>query len=237
MHLHEINIRSGQFPTTDIYPFNLSVFHNDPRLVFDTPITFFVGENGSGKSTLLRAITRACGIHIWSQVEKRRFDDNPNENDLHKFIDVSWNENSIPGAFFSAELFNYFARSLDDWASGDPGLLEYFGGISLLSQSHGQSILSFLRSQSQRTGIYFLDEPETALSPTGQIGLLKLLYEQGKLGHAQWIIATHSPILLGCPGSCIYNFDTAPIHPTEYERTNHYTIYRDFLADRTKYLR
>jgi len=120
-------------PTTDIYPFNLSVFHNDPRLVFDTPITFFVGENGSGKSTLLRAITRACGIHIWSQVEKRRFDDNPNENDLHKFIDVSWNENSIPGAFFSAELFNYFARSLDDWASGDPGLLEYFGEYRCLA--------------------------------------------------------------------------------------------------------
>jgi len=236
MYFQKITVNSRKFPTTDVYPFSMSIFHESPCLQFKTPVTFFVGENGSGKSTLLRAITRACGVHIWAESDKRRFEDNPYENDLHRYIDVNWVNKSVPGAFFSAELFDYFARSLDDWAVNDPGLLEYFGGLSLLSQSHGQSVMAFIRAQSQRGGVYFLDEPETALSPVRQIELLRLLQEVGKQGKTQWVIATHSPILLGFPQAHIYSFNTAPLSTVDYESTDYFTVYRDFLADREKYL-
>jgi predicted ATPase len=236
MHLNKISVNSNLFPTAVGYPFGLKIFHESPDLVFNTPVTFFVGENGSGKSTLLRALTRACGVHIWADSDKRRFEDNPYENDLHKYIDVTWVNDSVPGAFFSAELFNYFARSLDDWAVNDPGLLEYFGGTSLLSQSHGQSVMAFIRAQASRGGVYFLDEPETALSPVRQIELLRLLRDVGKQGQTQWIIATHSPILLGYPQAQIYNFNVAPLAMVDYESTDYFTVYRDFLADREKFL-
>jgi len=237
MHLKQITVKSDQFPTTGAYPFHLSIFRDSPCLQLNTPVTFFVGENGSGKSTLLRAITRACGIHIWSDSGKRRFEDNPYENDLYRYIDVAWVNGKVSGAFFSAELFNYFARSLDDWAVNDPGLLDYFGGSSLLSQSHGQSVLAFIRAQSKRGGVYFLDEPETALSPKRQIELLRLLVEVGATGQTQWVIATHSPILLGFPDAHIYNFNAAPIATIDYESTDYFTVYRDFLENRERFLR
>ena len=237
MHINKVSLLSDQYPSTNVYPFSLEIFRTTPHLEFDTPITFFIGENGSGKSTLLRAITRKCGIHIWSNMDKRRFDDNPYEDELHRFIDIAWTKGNVPGAFFSSELYNYFARSLDDWAKNDPGLLEYFGGKSLLSQSHGQSVMSFFESRYALEGVYLLDEPETALSPRRQLELLRLLCAIRKKGHAQFIIATHSPILLSCPEAKIFSFDTSPIRPIDYESTDYFKVYKDFLSDRGKYLR
>ena len=106
-----------------------------------------------------------------------------------------------PGSFFGSSVFQDFARILDDWASTDPGQLAYFGGKSLLTQSHGQSIMSFFKARYAIKGLYLLDEPETALSPRTQIELLDLLTTMSAAGHAQFIIATHSPILLSCPGA------------------------------------
>lgn len=100
MHIHKVTLLPERYPSTNIYPFCLEIFRTTPCLKFDTPITFFIGENGSGKSTLLRAITRKCGIHIWSNTDKRRFDTNPYENELHGFIDVAWTKGKVPGAFF-----------------------------------------------------------------------------------------------------------------------------------------
>ncbi|MGB7569209.1 MAG: AAA family ATPase [Chitinivibrionales bacterium] len=237
MHIHKVTFLPEHYPSTNIYPFCLEIFRTTPCLEFDTPITFFIGENGSGKSTLLRAITRKCEIHIWSNMDKRRFDTNPYENELYRFIDVAWTKGKVPGAFFSSELYNYFAQSLDDWAKNDPGLLGYFGGKSLLSQSHGQSVMSFFESRYSLEGLYFLDEPETALSPRRQLELLGLLGENGRKGHAQFIIATHSPILLSCPGAKIFCFDAPPIQTIDYENTDYFTVYRDFLSNRGKYLR
>jgi predicted ATPase len=237
MHIDKVSLLSDQYPSTSVYPFSLEIFRTTPHLEIDTPITFFIGENGSGKSTLLRAITRKCGIHIWSNADKRRFDDNPYEDELHQFIDVSWTKGNVPGAFFSSELYNYFARSLDDWAKNDPGLLGYFGGKSLLSQSHGQSVMSFFESRYSLEGVYLLDEPETALSPRRQLELLRLLCAIRKKGHAQFIIATHSPILLSCPEAKIFSFDASPIRPIDYESTDYFKVYKDFLSDRGKYLR
>jgi len=104
-----------------------------------------------------------------------------------------------------------------------------------MSQSHGQSIMSFFRSRYRIRGIYLLDEPETALSPRSQLELVRILMDAGEEGHAQFIIATHSPILLACPDATLLNFNSAPVRSVDYEDTDYYRIYRDFMADREKY--
>ena len=143
----------------------------------------------------------------------------------------------MPGSFFGSDIFQYFTQVLDEWAATDPGQLKYFGGKSLVTQSHGQSLMSFFRARYQIAGLFLLDEPETALSPKSQLELLDLIIRMSAAGHAQFIIATHSPILLAIPGAVIYSFDDCPVRPIQYEDTQHYQIYRGFMEDREKYLR
>lgn len=236
MHIKKLLLRPGDFPVKDIYPFNLDVFRNTAGLDFNTKITFFCGENGSGKSTLLKAMTKRCGIYIWREYGKSRFNYNPYEEELYRYTDILWADGKKPGAYFSAESYEHLAAVIDDWASCDPDLLGYFGGKSLITQSHGESFMSFFKSRYRIEGVYFLDEPETALSPKRQIEFLRLLTDMSADGHAQFIIATHSPILLSCPGAAIISFDGKVLQPIAYEDTDYYRIYRDFLLDREKYL-
>lgn len=235
MHISSMTFHPENYPAKDNYPFNLLAFHNTPGLSFRTNITFFIGENGSGKSTLLKAIARRCGIHIWEE-DRGRFGNNPYEEDLFKYIEVAWSLDKKPGAFFSSERYQHLAKIIDEWAISDPKLLDYFGGKSLMSQSHGESFMAFFRSRYRIEGIYFMDEPETALSPRRQIEFLRLLLSQSRDGHAQFIIATHSPILLSCPGSTIVSFDHQALRTIAYEETDYYLIYRDFLLHREHYL-
>ncbi|HPL15135.1 MAG TPA: AAA family ATPase [Spirochaetota bacterium] len=232
MHLKRIALTPDKYPTDADYPFNLPIFRITRSIDFSKPISFFVGENGSGKSTLLRAIAMKCGIHIWEGMERTRFHYNRHEKDLCRYINAEWAEGPVPGSFFASEIFRNFAVNLDEWASMSPATLEYFGGKSLLEQSHGQCHMSFFRSRFRIRGLYLLDEPENALSPKRQIELLELLDRTGKEGHAQFIIATHSPILMALPGSEIFSFDRAPVERIDYEDTDHYRIYRTFLNDR-----
>jgi len=236
MHLKRVAFLSQAFPCQDLYPFNLQIFHQTTHLDFKTPVTFFVGENGTGKSTLLEAIARKCSIHIWRAPELSRFEVNPYEREFHRFLAVTWSDDWVPGSFFAAEIFKHFSQNLDEWAATDPGMLKYFGGKSLMTQSHGQSLLSFFRSRYRIRGLYLLDEPETALSPRSQIELLTLLRDFSREGNAQFLIASHSPILLALPEAVIYSFDQAPIREVAYEETEYYRIYKDFMTDRTKYL-
>jgi len=200
---------------------------------FKKNITFFIGDNGTGKSTLLDAITRKCGAHIWAESGRDRVNHNPYEELLHKFIHIKWANGSKPAAFFSSETFEHMIKMIDEWASTDPDLLQYFGGKSLLTQSHGESFMSFFRSRYQREGVYFLDEPESALSPRRQIEFLEFLQEMAADGHAQFLIATHSPILMSCPDATIYSFDQSPIQQQVYEETDHFKVYKEFLLNRT----
>jgi predicted ATPase len=150
---------------------------------------------------------------------------------------VEWREDIVPGSFFSSQIFRNFAQLVDEWEADNPGQIDYFGGKSLIAQSHGQSIMSFFKSRYKIKGLYLLDEPETALSPKSQLELLKLLQEMGSLGHAQFIVATHSPILLACPGSVIYSFDHAPMKTIQYEDTEYYRIYKTFMENPAKVLK
>jgi predicted ATPase len=185
----------------------------------------------------LEALAAACNIHIWRNMATSRPDCNPYEDKFHRYISVAWSNGRVPGSFFGSRVFQHFAELLDEWAAADRGQLNYFGGKSLTTQSHGQSLMSFFRSRYQIKGLYLLDEPETALSPRSQIKLLHLLENMSVAGHAQFIIATHSPLLLACPQAIIYTFDNSPIQRIKYEQTDHYLVYRDFMVDRNKYLK
>jgi len=237
MHLQEITFHSLKYPERNCYPFNLKLFRETERLIFDSPVTCFVGENGTGKSTLLEALACACNIHIWRDTQRTRPDYNPYEDKFYQYISVSWADSRVPGSFFGSKNFQYFAELLDAWAAADRGQLNYFGGKSLTTQSHGQSLMSFFRSRYRVKGLYLLDEPETALSPRSQIELLNILDDMSADGHAQFIIATHSPLLLACPRAIIYGFDQSPIQRIQYEDTDHYLIYKDFMMDRSKYFK
>jgi len=237
MHLRSITLNPKLYPTTDHYPFNLSLFQKMQKVTFQSSVTFFVGENGSGKSTLLEAITRKCGIYIWQGMQRPRFNASPYEKGLFKTIAIEWADGKkVSGSFFGSQIFNNFAQILDEWLTMDPGLIEYFGGKSLMSQSHGQSLMAFFKSRLKIKGLYLLDEPETALSPKSQLVLLRLLKEISLPGLAQFIIATHSPILLACPGARILSFDENPIQQIDYHDTSHYRVYQDFMRDPDKYL-
>jgi len=236
IHLKSITLLPEKYPTRKHYPFTLSVFHQTKHLAFDTPVTLFVGENGTGKSTLLEALAYACGIHIWRTPAFTRYQVNLYEGQLHNYLAIEWSDGHVPGSYFGSEIFKDFVYLLDEWAASDPGQLKYFGGKSLVTQSHGQSLMSYFRSRYQIKGLYLLDEPETALSPSSQLELLKILGTNSRAGHAQFVISTHSPILLACGDARIYSFDYVPVRPVAYEETKHYQIYKNFLADRKKYL-
>jgi predicted ATPase len=237
LHLKGLTIESDQFPTKTHYPFNIDVLQRTPGFLFSSPVTFFVGENGSGKSTLLEALARRCQIHIWSGAESTRAEPNPYEQMFFLYLNVQWTDGMVPGSFFSSQIFRNFSQLVDMWEADNPGQIDYFGGKSLLTQSHGQSLMSFFKARYKIKGLYLLDEPETALSPKSQIELLHLIQEMSRLGHAQFIIASHSPILLACPGAVIYSFDHTPVKEIKYEETDHYQIYKNFMESPERHLK
>jgi predicted ATPase len=231
MYLTKVTLYNEHFPTDRHYPFNIPALRGTSELIFRSPVAFFVGENGSGKSTLLEAITKKCGIHIWDRPKRHIVHDNPYESHLPDFVSITWANGSVPGSLFRAETFRELADFLDDVALCDPGQLKYYGGHILNTLSHGESILSYLHGRFQIKGLYFLDEPEAALSPTSQVKFLKLLRKLEDAGRAQLIIATHSPILLAHPGAQIFSFDSTSVLEVSYRETNHYRLYKQFLDD------
>lgn len=229
MHLLEISIDSSGFPSVETYPFMIPAIQGETTVEFSSPVTFFIGENGSGKSTLLRAIARRCGIYLWQGIQRPRYETNPLSEELYRFVALRWSDGSVPGSFFGSDIFANFARILDEWATMDPGIMKYYGGESLVSKSHGQCNMAYFTHRFSRRGIYFLDEPETALSPRSQLELLELLKTFSATQDVQFLIATHSPILLSMPEARIYRFQDEGINPVSYTDTEYYTIYRAFF--------
>jgi predicted ATPase len=151
---------------------------------------------------------------------------------LCDFLDVEWSAGRVPGSYFGSDSFRDFSRSLEEWAIADPGQLQYFGGHSLLSLSHGQSLMSYFRARYAIEGLYFLDEPETALSPRSQAELVGIIESMAAAGHAQFIIASHSPFILSMPDAAVLGFDEAPLGPISYEESESYFAFREFFRER-----
>lgn len=231
MFLREI--RCDQSAREDRYPWNLPVFRSMNTIDTEQFLTFFVGENGSGKSTLLEAIAIQAGFNAEGGSRGNRFSTASTESTLFEHIKLSWMPKVTNGFFFRAESFFNFASYIDEVAA-DPFTVnpyQAYGGRSLHEQSHGESFLNLFinRLSNRRPSLYLLDEPEAALSPARQLALLRVLYDHERMGRSQFIIATHSPILLGYPKATLLSFDKEKIEPIRYEETSHYIVTRQFL--------
>ena len=216
------------------YPFNIPAFSDGINMEFTSNVTFFVGENGSGKSTLLEAIAENCGFNVSGGNRNHHYQYHKTESTLGSKLRFSWLPKVTDGFFLRAESFFNFATYIDDLASDEPGLYQAYGDKSLHGQSHGEAFLALFNNKFNR-GIYILDEPEAALSPKRQLSFLVLLHELEKTGKAQFVIATHSPIILSYPEGTIFNFDQKCTTKVKYEETEHYQITKDFLMNPALY--
>ena len=213
------------------YPFNVRAFSRGIDLEFRSRVTFFVGENGSGKSTLLEAIAECCGFNPEGGNRDHHFATFGDRSDLAKALRLSWLPKVTEGFFLRAESFYNFATYIEQVSN-----LRAYGGKSLHEQSHGESFLSLFVNRFEQ-GIYILDEPEAALSPQRQLSFLKIIYDLERPGHAQFLISTHSPIILSYPGAVLFNLDGDTIREVAYSETEHYLVTRDFLNSPERYFK
>lgn len=201
-------------------------------LAFARPVTFFAGENGTGKSTLLEALAVACGFNPEGGTRNYRFSTFDSHSALFDALTVSRSPGKPgPGYFLRAESFYNVATAEEEYSRGPGGMPQHYH-----EKSHGESFLSMFENSFRPGGLYLLDEPEAALSPQRQLTLLMYLVRLSGQG-AQFIVATHSPILLGTPGAQILCFDGGEIRPCAYEETESYQITSLFLQDRERLLR
>lgn len=237
LFLRRVTLLKEKISDFQTYPFSIPAIREMEALPFESPVTFFVGENGSGKSTLLEAIAYQCGFNSASGGRSNVYEADAAHAALGDFIRLSWMPKVTRGFFLRAESFYQFASYLDQLAKEDPSFrYEGYGGRSLHQQSHGESFLSLFVNRFGGKGIYLLDEPEAALSPARQLAFLRVLHQLVMSGEAQFIIATHSPILLGFPKADIFSFDSVPIARVDYEDTDHYQITKSFLNRTDKLL-
>ena len=212
------------------YPFNIPALKERQSINLDRNVVFFVGENGTGKSTLLEALAYKCDFSTISGGRGPLLEDQRGDFSLSDIITLSWFPKVVNCFFLRAESFFDFANYLDDLAEEFGGIVySPYGGESLHHKSHGESFLSLFQNRFQGKGIYLLDEPEAALSPQRQLAFLRIIWELESAGKAQFIIATHSPILLAYPGSSIYCFNERGLEQKIYQETEHYQLTRDFL--------
>jgi predicted ATPase len=215
----------------DVYPFCIPALKGgNLTLRFPRNVAFFVGENGTGKSTVLEAIAIQCGFNPTGGSRNNVYGYRQTESSLGDAIRLSWRRKTNQGFFLRAESFFNFASYLDDLQRELPGQNVYgpYGGASLHTLSHGESFLQLFQHRFKE-GIFLLDEPEAALSPTRQLSFLSLLHSMEQSGKCQFIIATHSPILLAYPDATIHLFTTEGVHGVRYEDTEHYRVTKDFL--------
>jgi predicted ATPase len=221
------------------YVFNLPAVKNLIRreeLLFSRKVTFFVGENGTGKSTLLEAIAVAFGFNAEGGTRNFNFATEETHSDLCRFLTVCKGiKRPTDGFFLRAESFYNVASEIDRLDRITP-LLGYYGGKSLHEQSHGESFLSLVLNRFGGNGVYILDEPEAALSPSRQMTLLAAVDSLVK-NNSQFIIATHSPILMAYQDAEIYVLADDEIRLTPYEETEHYILTKQFLNNPRKMLR
>ena len=262
--LREVRLRRNGAPES-IFPFNTPVIRSLDRIAFERPVTFFVGENGSGKSTLLEAIALAARLPTVGADEVGDDATLGALRELARRLVLSWSARTHRGFFLRAEDFFGFAKRLSrmkaelqtrlaevetEYAdapafsrglAGGPARaslaeMRQRYGEDLDARSHGESFLQLFRSRFVPNGLYLMDEPEAPLSPRSQLALLAMLHDMVREG-AQFIVATHSPMLLAFPNAAIYSFDRTPPGIVEYEEVEHVNLVRDFLLRPGQFLK
>jgi predicted ATPase len=224
----------------DRYPFNLPAIRHLEQLELHPQVTFFVGENGSGKSTLLEALAVSLGFNAEGGSKNFRFDTRASHSVLHEYLRIAKGfRRPRTGFFLRAESFFNVATEierLDNEPSFGPPVIHSYGGNSLHEQSHGESFLALLTHRFGAQGLYILDEPEAALSPQRQLAVMSRLHDLVLEG-SQFIIATHSPLLMAYPNARIFQCDGNGVQVVNYEDTEHFQVTRDFLANPQRMLR
>ena len=206
---------------------NIDSIRNVDRISFQKPVTFFVGENGSGKSTLLEAMAISEGFNPEGGTKNYSFSTYDSHSELYSAIRLSRTGKAKWGYFLRSESFYNVATKEEEYSES--------GSLHLHERSHGESFLAMAQENFMGNSLYFLDEPEAALSPQRQLSLLIEIHRCTKEG-SQFFVATHSPILLGLPDAQILSFD-GEIHPCEYEETDSYKITSMFLNNKKQLLR
>ena len=233
-YLRQISLKRDEIEEFGRYPFSIPAVSELDSLEFGSEVTFFVGENGSGKSTLLEAIAVALGFNPEGGTKNFNFGTRDSHSVLYRYIRlVKSYLKPKDGFFLRAESYFNVASNieeLDREKAPTPPVIDSYGGVSLHEQSHGESFLALMLHRFGGKGIYVLDEPEAALSPTRQLAVLSRM-KQLIDDSSQFIIATHSPILLAYPGALIYQIDGSGITPVRYEDTEHYGVTRAFLEN------
>ena len=236
--LVEVTLRRDKISSWEEYPFNLPVVRNLHKLCFARGVTFVVGENGTGKSTLLEAVAVGLGFNPEGGSRNFRFSTRASHSQLSQYLVLSRSARRLrDGFFFRAESYFNVATQIEslDRAAEEAGgrgvpIINAYGGRSLHEQSHGESFLALFGNRLGGDALYIVDEPEAALSPTRQLSLLAMLHELVKKG-TQFIVATHSPILMAYPESRIYVLLEDKIEEVEYTQTEHYSMTKAFLND------
>jgi predicted ATPase len=215
----------------DEYPFSIPAVRALDSLRFDPRVTFFIGENGSGKSTLTEAIAILAGFNPEGGSKHFRFASRPSESSLHTALRLArGTRREKTGFFLRAETLFNLATEVEQQA------LFAYGWEDMHAKSHGEAFLWLMNERFGPQGLYVLDEPEAALSPQRQLAMLRVIHDRVQ-AHSQFIIATHSPILMAYPEATIYHLSAEGIIRLAYEETEHFRVTRGFLANHRGYLR
>lgn len=239
-YLIEIKLNRDEVPRFSTYPFCLDAVRNLDSLELHPSVTYFVGENGSGKSTLLEAVAVAWGFNAEGGSRNFSFGTRKSHSELHKYLRLSKGIRRPKGGFFlrAESLFNVATEieRLDEEPVPEPKIIEAYGGVSLHEQSHGESFMALFIHRFSGDSLFILDEPEAALSPTRQMAMLSRMHQLIKEG-SQFIIATHSPIIMAYPDAKIFSLGVDGVEQVAYEDTEHFQVTRRFLNAREKMLR
>jgi predicted ATPase len=231
-YLISLSLQRDKVPAFSEYPFCLPVIRNLSKIEFHPSVTFIIGENGTGKSTLLEAIAVEWGFNPEGGTRNFRFATRPSHSALHNVLVLSKGlKRPKDGFFLRAESFFNVATEierLDAEPAPSPPIIDSYGGRSLHEQSHGESFFALVTKRFGGNGLYVLDEPEAALSPSRQLALLARLHQLVQ-ANSQFIIATHSPILMAYPHSTIFQLTERAITRVKYTDTEHYAVTREFL--------
>jgi predicted ATPase len=229
----DLKLKREEVPSFDSYPFSLPAVRHLDVLKLHPSVTYFVGENGSGKSTLLEAIAVSLGFNPEGGTKNFRFGTRTSHSPLHEYIRIAKGVSKPKDGFFlRAESFFNVATEIErlDSEGMGPRVIDSYGGKSLHEQSHGESFLALMMNRFGGNGLYVLDEPEAALSPQRQLAALARIHDLVNAG-SQFIIATHSPILMAYPDAYIYACSPDGIELIDYYDTEHYRVMHDFVAN------
>ena len=232
-YLLSVTLKEDKVTGFDSYPLCLPAIRGlSNKLEFHEAVTFIVGENGSGKSTLLEALAVSQGFNPEGGTKNFNFSTRSSHSNLSHYLRIAKAiKRPKTGYFLRAESFYNVATEierLDDEPSFGPPLIDSYGGVSLHEQSHGESFFALMQHRFGENGLYILDEPEAALSPNRQMAMITILHQLVKQG-CQFIIATHSPILLSYPNAAIYEIREAGLVEVDYEETDTYSVTKHYL--------